>query len=124
MACQKFGGRLQIWVEGQPVEVVSHGDLTIGGSETTARRNVSGSKSVSAKPELYRWEGTLEYSEGINWDALTAMGCFTATLIEQDNGRVHTLLDADWEGQPKFNLENGEVTGLALVASGYRVQDA
>ena len=117
----EFGGEFRFRYDGGNA-LVMRGEATIDptGSEnsTIVNQNRSLAKVVANTP--YRIECTFEDGQAIDWDAIMRLSGVDCTMTEDYTGVVYTCTGGHFEGKPRVNRNNGEVSGLAFVARQFR----
>lgn len=119
--CDSFGGRISIEVDGERM-TPTDGDITLDVSNmiVTGIANSDGSACYTSKPKLYGADITFRNGCGILWDERLRKCKINATIVEEDNGRVHIFTGARFTGEPKLNTANGEVSGVKIEGPQYQ----
>lgn len=110
-----FGGEIRINLS-TGVSLTLRGTLTetLSGASRTVNRNLDGSTSgqVSLKP--YKFDLSLEYNEGIDYDALALAKAISVEIVKTTQGEIVNLSDVMFSGEPSFDAMTGEVSGLSI----------
>lgn len=117
----EFGGEFRFrYAGGNPL--VMRGETTIDPTNTenstVVNQNGSLAKVVGLMP--YRLECTFEDGTAVDWDTILRATDIDCTMTEDYTGTVYTMTGGHFEGKPRVNRNNGEVSGLAFVGRRFR----
>ena len=113
-----FQGEMTLTVNGAPVTLRGAITEMPDRFEKESIVNQDGSLSQTLKPAAYEMDATFE-DRGENWDAIANGGPYTIGFVERQTGRQRVFSNAIFTGRASVSRENGEVSGLKIVASEY-----
>jgi hypothetical protein len=119
--CDSFGGRISITVDGDRM-APTDGDVTLDPTNITVTggANGDGSAFYTSKPKLYGAELSFRNGCGIKWDDKLRKCKIDVTIVEEDNSRTHIFTGSRFTGEPKLNLNTGEVSGVKIEGPQYQ----
>ncbi len=110
-----FGGEIRINLS-TGVSLTLRGTLTetLSGASRTVNRNLDGSISGQVTLKPYKFDLSLEYNEGIDYDALALAKGVSVEAVKATQGEIVNLSDVMFSGEPSFDAMTGEVSGLSI----------
>jgi len=116
-----FGGEFRFRYDGGN-PLVMRGEATIDPTHTenTTIVNQNGSLAKIVANMPYKLECTFEDANGVDWDSIMLLSGVDCTVTEDHTGVVYTCTGGHFEGKPRVNRNNGEVSGLSFVARQFR----
>lgn len=120
-----FGGEMNFTVNGSPLTLRAKFESEPVPFKTEGGANQDGSIYRTLKPEGYMAKPTFQdtpvgQATAMNWEGIFRGGPYNISLVEEQNGRLHTWTGGQFEGTPQVDHMTGEVTGVELRARTYK----
>jgi hypothetical protein len=120
-----FGGEMNFTVNGLPLAMRAKFENEPVPFDTEGGANQDGSIYRTLKPKGYMAKPTFQDTPvgtptAMDWEGILRGGPYNISLVEEQNGRLHTWTGAQFEGKPAVDLHTGEVTGIELRARSYK----
>ena len=119
MANQDFGGEMQFSWNGNKLTIRAKFEHEPVPFEMDGGANQDGSTYRTVKPSGYMAEPTFEDNDTstpttLDWEAIMRGGPYNMTLLETQTRTLFTWTNAKFEGKPRVDRMNGEVTGIKI----------
>lgn len=110
-----FGGEIRINLS-TGVSLTLRGTLTetLSGASRTVNRNSDGSISGQVALKPWKFDLSLEYNEGIDYDGLALLKDFSLEVVKITQGEIVNLSACMMSGEPSFDAMTGEISGLSI----------
>ena len=115
------GGRVCITLNNKIYRPVAAVEIEPSSIEAEQMTNQDGTVQRTVKPKPFRVNLTIRDRKGLDINELMESCGFDCTVQEKDMGRRVLLTNAFVEGTPTRNTENGEISGIQIVSSQYKV---
>lgn len=120
VCCTSAGGTLRLTINGTVYAVRGSATIEPAKFDISADANLDGSVYTTYKPTPAMASFTLSDACGLSVKQIQSAQCVDATFELDAVGKTYVFVNGSIVGKPSLNVENGEISGLQMVAEDVR----